>query len=157
MALTLHAADERMKVLLAVSKHGHCLNHLLHQWHAGELPVDVVGVVSNHEDLRRMVDWYGIPFHHLPMSEGKPAQEARILEAIAARDVKVVGATAHCVTGDLDEGPIIEQETQRVAHSASVETFVRIGKDIESVVLARAVRWHAEHRVMLNGLRTVVF
>ena len=157
----------------------------------------------------RCSDAVGNPFHHLPtlpMGEGKAAQEARMLEVIAAsgaeltvlarymqvlsddlcrrlegrcinihhsflpsfkgarpyhqahaRGVKVVGATAHYVTADLDEGPIIEQETQRVAHSASVETFVRIGKDIESVVLARAVRWHAEHRVMLNGLRTVVF
>jgi formyltetrahydrofolate deformylase len=206
MALALHESGTRMKVLLAVSKHGHCLNHLLHQWHSGELPIDVVGVVSNHEDLRRMVDWYGIAFHHLPLSDGKTAQEARLLQTIAstgaelivlarymqvlsdalcralegrcinihhsflpsfkgarpyhqahARGVKVVGATAHYVTADLDEGPIIEQETQRVAHNLSAEAFVRIGKDIESVVLTRAVRWHAEHRVMLNGLRTVIF
>jgi len=207
MALDLRDAKQRMKVLLAVSKHGHCLNHLLHQWHGGELPVDIVGVVSNHEDLRRLVDWYELPYHHLPMAEGgKPAQEARFLDLIEtsgaeltvlarymqvlsdemcrrlegrcinihhsflpsfkgakpyhqahARGVKVVGATAHYVTADLDEGPIIEQETQRVAHSLDAEAFVRIGKDIESMVLARAVRWHAEQRVMLDGKRTVVF
>ena len=209
MQLGLHDASQRMKVLLAVSKHGHCLNHLLHQWHGGELPIAVVGVVSNHDDMRRLVDWYGLPFHHLPMKAdegGKPAQEARMREVIEssgaeltvlarymqvlsdemcshldgrcinihhsflpsfkgakpyhqahARGVKVVGATAHYVTGDLDEGPIIEQETQRVSHNLDVEAYVRMGKDIESLVLARAVRWHAEHRVMPNGLRTVVF
>ncbi len=206
MSMDLRDAAERMKVLLAVSKHGHCLNHLLHQWHSGELPIDVVGVVSNHDDLRRLVEWYELPFHHLPMDDGKAAQEARFRDAIAAsgaeltvlarymqvltddmcrhlegrcinihhsflpsfkgarpyhqahaRGVKVVGATAHYVTADLDEGPIIEQETQRVGHNLDPDAFVRIGKDIESVVLARAVRWHAEHRVMLDGRRTVVF
>jgi formyltetrahydrofolate deformylase len=206
MELALQPADQRMKVLLAVSKHGHCLNHLLNRWHSGELPIDVVGVVSNHEDMRRMVDWYGIPYHHLPMQGDKPAQEARFLEVIGqsgaaltvlarymqvlsddlcrslegrcinihhsflpsfkgakpyhqahARGVKVVGATAHYVTADLDEGPIIEQDTVRVSHGLSGEAFVRIGKDVESVVLARAVYWHAEHRVLLNGKRTVVF
>jgi formyltetrahydrofolate deformylase len=81
--LVLCPADENMKVLLAVSKHGHCLNTLLNQWHAGELPVDVVGVVSNHDDMRRMVDWYGIPYHHLPMNDDKAAQEARFLRLIA--------------------------------------------------------------------------
>jgi formyltetrahydrofolate deformylase len=178
----------------------------LHQWHSGELPIDVVGVVSNHDDMRSLVEWHGLRYHHLPMSVGKAEQEGRFREVIAqsgaelivlarymqvlsdemcrhlegrcinihhsflpsfkgarpyhqahARGVKVVGATAHYVTGELDEGPIIEQETQRVAHNLDAEGFVRIGKDIESVVLARAVRWHAEHRVMLDGLRTVVF
>jgi formyltetrahydrofolate deformylase len=206
MKLELHPAERRMKVLLAVSKHGHCLNHLLHQWHSGELPMDVVGVISNHEDLRRLVEWYGLPFHVLPTAGGKAAQEAHFGEVITQsgaeltvlarymqvlsdqmcrqlqgrcinihhsflpsfkgakpyhqaheRGVKVVGATAHYVTSELDEGPIIEQETQRVTHALDADAFVRIGKDIENVVLARAVRWHAEHRVMLNGSRTVVF
>jgi len=206
MDLSLHARAVRMNVLIAVSKPGHCLNHLLHQWHSGELPVDIVGVVSNHLDQQRLVDWYGIPYHHLPMDGDKSAQEARLYEVFVAsgagllvlarymqvlsdsmcqrlagrainihhsflpsfkgarpyhqahaRGVKVVGATAHYVTSDLDEGPIIEQETERVAHNQSAASLARIGKDIESIVLARAVRWHAEHRVMLNGLRTVVF
>lgn len=206
MELEVHPAERRTKVLLAVSKYSHCLNHLLHQWHSGELPIDVVGVVSNHEDMRRLVDWYGLPYHHLPTEQGKPAQEARFRDAIAAsgaelivlarymqvlsddmcrhlegrcinihhsflpsfkgakpyhqayaRGVKVVGATAHYVTSDLDEGPIIEQETQRVTHALDADAFVRMGKDIENVVLARAVRWHAEHRVMLDGSRTVIF
>jgi formyltetrahydrofolate deformylase len=206
MALELHPADQPMKVLLAVSKQGHCLNHLLNRWHAGELPVDVVGVVSNHVDMRRMVDWYGIPYHHLPLQGDKPAQEARLLQLVHdsgaqltvlarymqvlsddlcralqgrcinihhsflpsfkgarpyhqahERGVKIVGATAHYVTADLDEGPIIEQDTVRVGHGLNGDAFVRIGKDVENVVLARAVHWHAEHRVMLNGQRTVVF
>ena len=202
----LHLADARLKVLLAVSKQGHCLNHLLHQWHAGEMPIDVMGVVSNHDDLRRMVEWYGIPYHWLPVGDDKVAQESRILDVVRdsgaelmvlarymqilsdtmcrelqgrrinihhsflpsfkgarpyhqahARGVKVVGATAHYVTSDLDEGPIIEQETVRVGHGLTADAFVRIGKDVESVVLSRAVLWHAEHRVLLNGRRTVVF
>jgi formyltetrahydrofolate deformylase len=206
MELALYAADSRTRVLLAVSKHGHCLNHLLHQWHSGELPIDVVGVVSNHEDMRRLVEWYGLPYHYLPTSDGKYRQESRFREAITssgadltvlarymqvlsddmcrhlegrcinihhsflpsfkgakpyhqayARGVKVVGATAHYVTSDLDEGPIIEQETHRVSHAFDAGAFVRNGKDMENVVLSRAVRWHAEHRVMLNGSRTVVF
>lgn len=206
MQLDLHDAGRRMKVMLAVSKHGHCLNHLLHRWHAGELPVDLVGVVSNHDEMRRLVEWYGLPYHHLPMQGDKPAQEAALLDRFAAsgaellvlarymqvlsddlcrrlegrcinihhsflpsfkgarpyhqahaRGVKVVGATAHYVTADLDEGPIIEQDTVRVDHTMDAEAFVRLGKDVENVVLARAVHWHAEHRVLLNGPRTVVF
>ena len=204
--LALHRADERLKVLIAVSKQGHCLNHLLHQWHAGELPIDVVGVVSNHDTMRRMVEWYSIPYHHLPMTQDKAAQEGRFLQVLRDsgaqltvlarymqilsddlcrqlegrcinihhsflpsfkgakpyhqahdRGVKVVGATAHYVTSDLDEGPIIEQDTVRVGHGFDGDAFVRIGKDVESVVLSRAVLWHAEQRVLLNGRRTVVF
>ncbi|MGH8030857.1 MAG: formyltetrahydrofolate deformylase [Luteimonas sp.] len=206
MQLALHDASRRMKVMLAVSRHGHCLNHLLHRWHSNELAVDVVGVVSNHDDMRRLVEWYGLPYHLLPMQVGKPAQEAQLLERLAssgtellvlarymqvlsdplcqqlegrcinihhsflpsfkgarpyhqahARGVKVVGATAHYVSAELDEGPIIEQETVRVDHAMDAGAFVRMGKDVENVVLARAVQWHAEHRVVLNGHRTVVF
>jgi formyltetrahydrofolate deformylase len=206
MVIGLYPTGDRMKVLLAVSKQGHCLNYLLNQWHSNDLPVDVVGVVSNHDDMRRMVDWYGIPYHHLPINGDKPAQEEKFLELVAstgaeltvlarymqilsddmcrrlegrcinihhsflpsfkgakpyhqahARGVKVVGATAHYVTADLDEGPIIEQDTVRVSHGLNGEAFVRLGKDVESAVLARAVLWHSERRVLLNGLRTVVF
>ena len=207
MDLQLHPAEQPMKVLIAVSRHSHCLNHLLNRWHAGELPIEPVGVVSNHDDLRRMVEWYGIPFHHLAIEAGdKAAQEARLLQAIEAsgaelvvlarymqvlsddlcrrlegrcinihhsflpsfkgarpyhqaheRGVKVLGATAHYVTGDLDEGPIIEQDTIRVSHAHDVEAFVRLGKDVENAVLARAVQWHAQRRVFLDGHRTVVF
>ncbi|MBV7482225.1 formyltetrahydrofolate deformylase [Bordetella sp. BOR01] len=206
MALQLHESDRKMKVVLAVSRLGHCLNHLLHRWHAGELGVDLVGVVSNHDDMRRLVDWFGIPFHHLPMNESKQEQEDRFWDVVQEADaeltvlarymqvlsdrmcqrlegrcinihhsflpsfkgarpyhqahergVKVVGATAHYVTPELDEGPIIEQDVVRVGHGLSTEALVRIGKDVENVVLARAVQWHAEHRVLLNGHRTIVF
>jgi formyltetrahydrofolate deformylase len=106
------------------------------------------------DTMCRRLEGRCINIHHsfLPSFKGaKPYHQAH------ARGVKVVGATAHYVTADLDEGPIIEQETQRVAHNLDADAFVRIGKDIESLVLARAVRWHAEHRVMVSGLRTVVF
>lgn len=206
MELALHLADQPMKVLIAVSNHGHCLNHLLHQWHGGELPIEVVGVVSNHDAMHRLVDWYGIPYYHFPMAGDKAGQEAKILQLVNdsgaeltvlarymqvltddtcrqlqgrcinihhsflpsfkgakpyhqahARGVKVVGATAHYVTSDLDEGQIIEQDTVRVGHGLNSEAFVRIGKDVENVVLTRAVRWHAERRILLNGNQTVVF
>lgn len=204
--LSLFDAQRRMKVMLAVSKHGHCLNHLLHRWHSNELPIEVVGVVSNHDDMRRLVEWYGLPYYHLPVNGDKPAQESQLFDRFEAsgaelmvlarymqvlsddlcrrfegrcinihhsflpsfkgakpyhqahdRGVKVVGATAHYVTADLDEGPIIEQDTVRVDHALDAEAFVHLGKDVENIVLARAVRWHVEHRVMLNGHRTVVF
>jgi formyltetrahydrofolate deformylase len=204
--LELHPADARLKVLLAVSKQGHCLNHLLHQWHAGELPIDVVGVVSNHEDMRRMVDWYAIPFHHLPVAGDKAAQEARFLQVVRdsgaeltvlarymqilsdemsarlsgrcinihhsflpgfkgarpyhqahERGVKLIGATAHYVTSALDEGPIIEQDVERISHRDTPNDLVRKGRDIERRVLARAMRHHLEDRVILNGRKTVVF
>jgi formyltetrahydrofolate deformylase len=205
--MNLVAGADRMKVLIAVSKHGHCLNHLLHHWQARELSIDIVGVVSNHEDMRRLVEWHDIPYHHLPIvNQDKAAQEANILELVAntgaqltvlarymqvlsddlcrklegrcinihhsflpsfkgakpyhqahSRGVKVIGATAHYVTADLDEGPIIEQDTVRVDHSLDADDFVQVGKDVESMVLARAVRWHSEHRILRNGQRTVVF
>jgi len=197
----------RPRVLIAVSKFGHCLFDLLHRWRSGLLPVDIVGVVSNHEDMRSFVEWSGIPYHHLPVEKGRKAeQEARFLglieelntdlvvlarymqilspamcEALSgrcinihhsflpsfkgarpyhqahARGVKIIGATAHYVTTDLDEGPIIEQGVERVSHAQSPEDLVTIGRDIECAVLARAVTWHVEHRLMLNGHSTVVF
>src|SRR6218665_1000459 len=204
--MNLFDALHRPKVMLAVSRHGHCLNHLLHRWHSDELPIDVVGILSNHEDMRRLAEWYELPYHHLPMTGDKSAQEAQLLERFEGsgaellvlarymqvlsdelcrelegrcinihhsflpsfkgakpyhqahgRGVKLVGATGHYVTADLDEGPIIEQDTIRVDHPMDPETFFRLGKDVENIVLARAVQWHAERRVLLNGHRTVVF
>jgi formyltetrahydrofolate deformylase len=206
MRWALHDGARRCRVLVAVSKQGHCLNSLLHRWSNGTLPIDVVGVVSNHDGLRRLTEWHGLPWHHLPIGEdGKPAQEARLralfdaagadllvlarymqilgedtCRALAgrainihhsflpsfkgarpyhqahARGVKIIGATAHYVTTDLDEGPIIEQGVERVDHAVTPAEMVAIGHDIESVVLNRAVRWHAEHRVFVDGPRTVV-
>jgi formyltetrahydrofolate deformylase len=197
-------AGDRPRVLIAVSKGSHCLNDLLHRWQTGSLGVEIVGVVSNHDTLRGLTEWHGLPFTLLPA--GKDAQEAAILgryEALGAdylvlarymqilspglaerlagrcinihhsflpsfkgaqpyhraheRGVKLIGATAHFVTSDLDEGPIIEQAVERIDHRASVDDMIRIGRDIEAQVLARAVQWVGARRVFLNGIRTIVF
>ncbi len=204
-----HVWENKRKtpVLIAVSQWGHCLSSLLNAWKAGSLPVEIVGVVSNHEEMRSLVDWYNLPYHFLPVSaENKPEQEAamfQIFESSGAdllvlarymqilsddlcrrlagrainihhsflpgfkgakpyhqaydRGVKLIGATAHYVTTDLDEGPIIEQSVERVSHASMPDELVQIGRDIEAVTLQRAVKWHCEHRVLLNGKKTVVF
>ena len=207
MSWALTDGTYKPKVMIAVSQWGHCLNALLNAWKQGALPVDIIGVVANHQDMRSLVDWYGLPFHYLPITpETKLQQEAkmqtllsesntdllvlaRYMQILSAdlcrawsgkainihhsflpgfkgakpyhqayeRGVKLIGATAHYVTADLDEGPIIEQAVERVTHSQTPEQLVEMGRDIESVVLQRAVRWHAEHRVLLNGHKTVVF
>jgi formyltetrahydrofolate deformylase len=202
---SLNDMSVRPKVLIAVSKFGHCLFDLLHRWRAGLLPVDIVGVASNHDDMRSFVEWNGLAYHHLPVVKtDKAAQEARLLaltegvdlvvlarymqilspnlcEALTgrcinihhsflpsfkgakpyhqahARGVKIIGATAHYVTTDLDEGPIIEQGVERVSHAQTPHDLVTIGRDIECAVLARAVTWHVERRLVVNGHRTVVF
>ncbi len=204
---TLVAADARPRVLIAASTTSHCLNDLLHRWSTGALPIEPVGVVSNHETLRGLTEWHGLPFHHLPVdTNNRSAQEAALLDLFEtsgtdllvlarymqvlsadlverlagrcinihhsflpsfkgarpyhqahARGVKLIGATAHFVTSDLDEGPIIEQAAERVDHRATVNDLIAIGRDSEAQVLARAVGWIAERRVLLNGKRTVVF
>jgi len=206
MDWALHDAKARCRVLVAVSKQGHCLNSLLHRWSVGVLPIDVVGVVSNHDTHRRLTEWYGLPFHHFPIEDGcKAEQEGRVLELFEStrsdllvlarymqiltdaacarlkgqcinihhsflpgfkgakpyhqayeRGVKIIGATAHYATADLDEGPIIEQGVERVDHTMLTDDLVEIGHDLESVVLNRAVRWHAEHRIFVAGSRTIV-
>lgn len=200
-------AHRKLKVLVLVSKFGHCLNDLLFRAANGQLPIEVVGVGSNHRDFESLVSHHNIGFHHLPITaDTKPQQEAA-LQALAqstgaelvvlarymqilspelcaawsgkainihhsflpsfkgakpyaqafARGVKIIGATSHYVTTDLDEGPIIEQDIERVDHSLNAESLSQIGADIESRVLARAVKWHAERRILLNGKKTVVF
>jgi formyltetrahydrofolate deformylase len=203
----IHLADERMRIVLMVSRFGHCLNDLLFRSRTGALPVEIAAVVSNHTDFAELVASYGIPFHHIPVTKDtKAAAEARLLELVEqenvelvvlarymqvlsddlckqlsgriinihhsflpsfkgakpyhqahARGVKLIGATAHYVTADLDEGPIIEQEVERVGHGVTPEQLVAVGRDVECQALARAVKWHAEHRILLNGRRTVVF
>ena len=207
MNWALHEAAARPKVLIAVSKFGHCLFDLLHRWRAGLLPADIVGVVSNHEDLRSFVEWSGVPFHYLPVTPATKSEQetaflalveehgvdlvvlARYMQILSAemcarlsgrcinihhsflpgfkgakpyhqayaRGVKIIGATAHYVTTDLDEGPIIEQGIQRVDHSQGPDRLVELGRDIECQVLARAVGWHVEHRVLIEGNKTIVF
>jgi formyltetrahydrofolate deformylase len=211
MQAQVHALTRRPRLLLMVSKQGHCLNDLLFRWKSGQLRVDIPAIVSNHPDFEALAQSYGIAFHHLPLATGagaaaKRAQErqvealvereqidlvvlARYMQILSAefcevlrgrainihhsflpsfkgakpyfqaheRGVKLIGATAHYVTADLDEGPILEQDVERVDHTLSPEDFTAVGRDVECVVLARAVRWHVEHRVLLNGRKTVVF
>lgn len=207
MKTEIHDGGERMKVLLMVSRFGHCLNDLLYRWKIGALPIDIVGVVSNHFDYQKVVVNHDIPFHHIPVTkENKARAEARIMDVVEQtgaelivlarymqvlsdvmcnrmsgriinihhsflpsfkganpykqayqRGVKLIGATAHYVTADLDEGPIIEQDIARITHAQSAEDYVSIGRDVESQVLARAIHAHIHRRVFLNGNRTVVF
>ena len=195
------------KILLAVSKHGHCLNDILHRWDSGALPGEIVGVVSNHEDMRSMTEWHKVPFYYLPVTtDTKVAQEKQILEIVEDnaidlfalarymqilskelcealsgkainihhsflpgfkgadpyrqaynRGVKIIGATAHYVTAELDEGPIIEQTVEKIDHNFDIEALVQIGKDAECAAFSRAVKWHCEHRIIINGHKTIVF
>jgi len=206
MQYHLRPVDAAPRVLIAVSKFDHCLNILLNKWRAGALPADIVGVVSNHPDCRSMTDWYGLPYHHFPITpETKPAQEAQILGVMDElevdllvlarymqilsddmcrslegrainihhsflpgfkgarpyhqaydRGVKVIGATAHYVTSDLDEGPIIVQEVRSIDHQVTVEDMVQLGHGTEAAALSEAVKLHCEERVQLNGSRTVI-
>ncbi|MBW9065059.1 formyltetrahydrofolate deformylase [Rhizobium herbae] len=207
MTADIRDSEQRMKVLLMVSRFGHCLNDLLYRWKIGALPIDIVGVISNHFDYQKVVVNHDIPFHHIPVTKANKAQaEARMMDVVEQtgtelivlarymqilsdaicqkmsgqiinihhsflpsfkganpykqayeRGVKLIGATAHYVTADLDEGPIIEQDIARITHAQSAEDYVSIGRDVESQVLARAVHAHIHHRTFINGNRTVVF
>ncbi|EAQ11896.1 MULTISPECIES: formyltetrahydrofolate deformylase [Maritimibacter] len=203
----MHDTSERMKVIIMVSNFGHCLNDLLYRWRIGALPVDIVGVVSNHMTYQKLVVNHDLPFHHIKVTkENKPEAEARLMDVVTEsgadlvvlarymqilsdrlckemsgriinihhsflpsfkganpykqafqRGVKLIGATAHYVTADLDEGPIIEQDTVRVTHAQSPGDYVSLGRDVESQVLARAVHAHINRRSFLNDDKTVVF
>jgi formyltetrahydrofolate deformylase len=207
MTWSLDVVGRRMRTVVMVSTAAHCLHDLLFRRESEGLPVDIVAVVSNHTALQGVADFYGIPFHHVPVTAAtKPQGEAALLDLVRELDVelvvlarymqilsddlcralagkainihhsflpsfkgarpyaqahdrgvKLIGATAHYVTADLDEGPIIEQDVERVDHSRTVEDLVALGQDVERRALARAVRWHAEHRVLLDGHRTIVF
>ena len=203
-------AADRSRVVLLVSRFGHCLNDLLFRHRIGALAVDIPAVVSNHREFEDLVQSHGIPFIHLPVETGDPDSKAdsekRLLELIESqridlvvlarymqvlspglcealagrainihhsflpsfkgarpyqqahqRGVKIIGATAHYVTANLDEGPIIEQDVQRVDHTTSATEMAAVGRDVECQVLARAVAWHTQNRVMINGTRTIVF
>ncbi|MBY0355019.1 MAG: formyltetrahydrofolate deformylase [Rickettsiales bacterium] len=206
MKWDLHDCQRKPRVVIMVSKFDHCLHDLLYRFRSGWFDIDITAVISNHNDLRALVESYGIAFHCFPMQDDKAQQEAKVWSVIEAlhtdlvvlarymqilspelsaklsgrainihhsflpsfkgarpyhqahaRGVKLIGATAHYVTDDLDEGPIIEQEVERVDHTLSPEHLVAVGNDIERVVLARAVKYHCEQRVLLNGNKTVVF
>lgn len=207
MVFAFHDAEHRAKVLLMVSSFGHCLNDLLYRWRIGGLPIDIVGVVSNHLTYQKLVVNNDIPFHYIKVTrENKPDAEARLMSIVEesgadllvlarymqilsdevcrhmagrvinihhsflpsfkganpykqafVRGVKLIGATAHYVTADLDEGPIIEQDTIRVTHAQSPADYISLGRDVEAQVLARAVHAHIHNRVFINGNKTVVF
>lgn len=207
MDAAFHDENERLKVIIMVSRFGHCLNDLLYRWRIGALPIDIVAVISNHLDYQKVVVNHDIPFHHIRVTkENKPDAEARIMAVVEdtnadlivlarymqilsdemckkmsgriinihhsflpsfkganpykqayERGVKLIGATSHYVTADLDEGPIIEQDIIRVTHAQSADDYVSLGRDVESQVLARAIHAHIHRRVFLNGEKTVVF
>jgi formyltetrahydrofolate deformylase len=207
MQWSIYDLAVKQRVVLMVSKFGHCLNDLLYRYRIGALPVEIPAIISNHRDFYRLAAEHDIPFHYLPVTpDNKQRQEQQLLDIVQEarcdlvvlarymqilspslcerfagrainihhsflpsfqgarpyqqahdRGVKLIGATAHYVTEDLDEGPIIEQDVARVDHSMSVEDCAAAGRDVECAVLARAVKWHLEHRVLLNGNRTVVF
>jgi formyltetrahydrofolate deformylase len=207
MKWNLSPVGQKVRTLLMASKSAHCLNDLLFLQRSGTLPIEIPAIVSNHQDLAGLAEFYGIPFHHLPVTPDTKVQAedelrkiiaeegieltvlARYMQILSnelcteltgkainihhsflpsfkgakpyhqahARGVKLIGATAHYVTPALDEGPIIEQEVIRVDHRRTAEQFVQMGRDVEGRTLAQAVQWHAEHRVLLDGNRTVVF
>lgn len=195
------------KLVLLASKESHCLVDLLHRWHSGELNCDIPCVISNHDDLRSLVEWHGIPFFHVPVDKNNKAEhfqrvsqliaehkadsivlarymqilpadvceayEGRIINIhhsflpsfagakpyhqAAERGVKLIGATCHYVTQELDAGPIIDQDVIRISHKDTVEDMVRLGKDVEKMVLSRGVRLHLEDKVLRHGNKTIVF
>jgi formyltetrahydrofolate deformylase len=213
MAWRVSDTDVRKRAVLFVSTEDHCLADLLYRWRSGELECDIPCVISNHDALRALVEWHGIPFRVVPVpgaaaggGAGRAvafAEMARIVsderadvlvlarymqvlpeelcaqyegriinihhsflpsfagarpyDQAFARGVKLIGATCHYVTAELDAGPIIEQDTRRIDHGDSVEELRRVGREVEQVVLARGLRWHLEDRVLLNGTTTVVF
>jgi formyltetrahydrofolate deformylase len=198
---------QKKRVVILVSQQEHCLYDLLGRWHSGELDIDIPCVIGNHERLRGIVEWHGIPFHHVPVTPQNKADAfaqmqhivddaqadclvlARYMQILPpalcaaypariinihhsflpsfvgakpyhqafARGVKLIGATCHYVTEDLDEGPIIEQDVIRIDHTDAVTDMVRYGKDIEKTVLARGLRYHLDDRVLVHGHKTVVF
>lgn len=199
-------ADRRKRMAIMVSRFDHCLHELLWRRRSGEFDAEIAMVVSNHDDLRELVESFGVPFHHLPVArDTKRRQEDRAIEMfrhdvdfvvlarymqiltprfVASfphkiinihhsflpafvganpyrkaydRGVKLIGATAHYVTDDLDQGPIIDQDVRRVTHRESVADLVRVGREIERTVLARAVSAHLQDRILVHGNKTVVF
>ena len=207
MDYKIQPAARKTRVMIMVSKIGHCLNDLLYRQSVGQLSIEVALIVSNHPDFESLARSYGIPFHHLPVTAAtKPEQEGKVLDLVAEnnvelvvlarymqvlspklcdalpgriinihhsflpsfkgakpyhqaheRGVKIIGATAHFVTANLDEGPIIEQQVSRVNHGMDPKQLTVAGSNTECLTLATAVRWYAERRVFLDGIKTVVF
>ena len=207
MRWRLERSDHPLRVALFVSKYDHCLMDLLYRHQTGELPCAIPLIVANHPDARKWGEFYGVPFHLIPVPAGAKAEaEAKQLELLAAekidlvvmarymqvlspafvarypqrvinvhhsflpafmgakpyhrafeRGVKLIGATSHYATEDLDEGPIIEQDVVRISHRDGLDDLLEKGRDLEKVVLSRAVRWHIDHRILVYDRKTVVF
>jgi formyltetrahydrofolate deformylase len=207
MEFGLYFSDKKPKMAIFVSKMSHCLFDLLAHYSAGDWDVEIPCVISNHPDLEPIVNYFGIPFHYIPITkENRDAQEDRELELLSKygvdfivlarymqiisdnfvsnypnkiinihhstlpafvgskpyhaayeRGVKIIGATSHYVTADLDAGPIIGQDVTRISHKDTVEMMIRRGQDIEKIVLSRAVEKHIEHKILVYQNRTVVF
>ena len=207
MQWQLYDTSYKKRVLLLASRASHCVEDLLYRWQSQQLPCEIVGVVSNHEDLQERVAWYGLPYEHVPVdTDNKDAHFSQVAQHIERyqpdlivlarymqimpedicrqyagrminihhgflpsfaganpyrqayeKGVKMVGATAHYVTADLDQGPIIEQDVMRMTHRQSDHTLKELGRDVERAVLARAVTYHLEDRVIIDGHKTVVF
>ena len=209
MEWRLTDANRRPRVVVLVSKFDHCLAYMLHRRKVGDMNFDIPCVISNHEDLRSLVEWYGIPYHHVPVPKDSAAKQAALektAELIGAaepdtivlarymqifppwlcerylhrvinihhsflpsfvgakpyhqaeeRGVKLIGATFHYVTSELDAGPIIEQDVTRIGHSDTIKDMMRLGKDVENSVLSRGLRYHLEDRVLVNGNKTILF
>lgn len=205
----LTESDRPQRLVLTVSRQDHCLADLLHLWRSGDMAFEPVCVISNHEDLRELVEWHGVPFHCVSVPRDEDGKRlafeetarlihdanpdtivlARYMQILPPwlcaefpnriinihhsflpsfvgarpyhqafqRGVKLTGATCHYVTGELDAGPIIEQDVIRIRHHDTVEDLVRLGKDVEKTVLARGLRYHLEDRVLVQGNKTVVF
>ncbi|MDF1760921.1 MAG: formyltetrahydrofolate deformylase [Coxiellaceae bacterium] len=207
MSVSSRAVQSKPRMVIMVSKQSHCLEDLLYRWHCNELPAEIVGVISNHPDLRQRTEWYGLPYYECPIEKGNKQQHfdavdklfeqlkpevivlARYMQIMPPqlcekyvgrminihhsflpsfvgakpysqayeKGVKLIGATSHYVTADLDQGPIIEQAVTRVTHRQSLDDFVRMGRDVERLVLAKALMAHLEQRVIVHGQKTVVF
>lgn len=203
----LHDSAQPKKVILMASRQSHCLADLLYRYHEGELDCEIPCVISNHDDLRGMVEWHGIPYFHVPVDKENKAEHfgrvselirehqaetvvlARYMQILPSdiceeyqhriinihhsflpsfagakpyhqaheRGVKLIGATCHYVTEDLDAGPIIDQDVIRISHQDLPEDMVRLGRDVEKNVLARGLRWHLQDRILVQGNKTVVF
>lgn len=202
----VHDCSDKVRSIIMVSKEDHCLHEILYRWASGNMAIDIAGVVSNHEDCRKLVEGHGLPFHYLPVTPDTKIEQEQALRGIIAdtgselivlarymqilsegfsrdfagrvvnihhsflpgfkgarpydqayaRGVKLIGATAHFATSDLDEGPIIEQETVRITHADNVKKLREIGRDTEKLVLARSINIYAQRRIFLNGSRTVI-
>jgi formyltetrahydrofolate deformylase len=187
MQWQLKLSQKRTRLAIMVSQYDHCLADLLHRHQGGELACDIPLIISNHRDTERLAEFYGIPFHHIEVTKDNKAEAeakqfalfdryeidlivlARYMQILSPdfgarpyhrayeRGVKLIGATSHYVTEVLDEGPIIEQDIARISHRDQVEDLIQKGRDLERIVLSRAVRWHIENRILPYANKTVIF